>query len=404
MLKVQALWDHGSAEKTIEFSVTAGRLAGPRVGRPWPMFRHDAARSGVTEDIVVPPLRLAWSQALDATIHISSPVVADGVVYVGLADEELGGRAGVCALDAVSGRIKWRHRAATSVKNAVSIYSNRVYGATVDGNIFALNAATGKMDWSFSLGNGLDRWMFSSLLVSDNTVYGGAGAAFEALDAVTGREIWRAKCVKSDWISSISSPALDRHRIFIGFNWAGGMFALDRITGKQIWNNNKIGRNVYATPVLSDNMLYCGMLSGLLYVLNADDGAVLSNNKIGNMIATPLVSGQNIVCGTEKGEIRMLDSRTGKELWRQATGPANLDFYPYGRDLAPVISSPALSGKVVYVGGADGKLRALNLEDGRELWSYDLGVPITSSPAVSGNTLYISAYDGVVYAFTSEQQ
>ena len=76
------------------------------------MFQHDAARTGQTADVVKLPLELAWRRTLPGTIHLSSPVVADGRVYVSLTDEEDRGTAGVYALDAATGKDLW-HFAST---------------------------------------------------------------------------------------------------------------------------------------------------------------------------------------------------------------------------------------------------------------------------------------------------
>ena len=41
----------------------------------------------------------------------------------------------------------------------------------------------------------------------------------------------------------------------------------------------------------------------------------------------------------------------------------------------------------------------LNIEDGREIWSYEIGAPIMGSPAVLEGMIIIGSKDGSVYAF-----
>jgi outer membrane protein assembly factor BamB len=41
----------------------------------------------------------------------------------------------------------------------------------------------------------------------------------------------------------------------------------------------------------------------------------------------------------------------------------------------------------------------VNLSDGKEVWSYEIGESISGSPAVSEGKIIIGAYDGRVYAF-----
>lgn len=104
--------------------------------------------------------------------------------------------------------------------------------------------------------------------------------------------------------------------------------------------------------------------------------------------------------GASDGKLYALDSANGKEVWSFQTGKSSLALMPYSRDGSPVISSPVVSGDVVYVGSTDGRFYALDAVSGKVLWSYDLGAPVTASPAVSGNTVYIASFDGTVYAFT----
>ena len=55
-------------------------------------------------------------------------------------------------------------------------------------------------------------------------------------------------------------------------------------------------------------------------------------------------------------------------------------------------------GRAVF-GSGDGRLTILSLEDGREVWSYELGEAITGSPAVVGGLVIAGSDDGRVYAF-----
>jgi len=67
-----------------------------------------------------------------------------------------------------------------------------------------------------------------------------------------------------------------------------------------------------------------------------------------------------------------------------------------------LISSPVVSGGMVYVGSNDGNLYAVRQEDGRLLWQYATQGAVTSSPAVSNNTVYVASTDGYVYAVDSQ--
>ena len=56
------------------------------------------------------------------------------------------------------------------------------------------------------------------------------------------------------------------------------------------------------------------------------------------------------------------------------------------------------AGKVVF-GSNDGRLYVVALEDGKELFSYDIGQAVSASAAVAGGVVVIGGEDGYVYAF-----
>ena len=82
-----------------------------------------------------------------------------------------------------------------------------------------------------------------------------------------------------------------------------------------------------------------------------------------------------------------------------ATPPATLELL-WTYDAGEVIdSSAAIVDGVVYVGGGDGDLIALDLESGSLRWKYTTGNLIgESSPAVGPDTVYIGDLGGIVHA------
>ncbi len=68
-----------------------------------------------------------------------------------------------------------------------------------------------------------------------------------------------------------------------------------------------------------------------------------------------------------------------------------------------VDSSPVIAGKTVFVGASDGRLYALDLETGKEQWSYEAGGSFIGSPAVAHGRLVIANDDGIVFCFKSSK-
>jgi len=63
-----------------------------------------------------------------------------------------------------------------------------------------------------------------------------------------------------------------------------------------------------------------------------------------------------------------------------------------------VRGSPAVVGGVLYVGGGDGTVYALDPASGEQQWTFVTGGPITSSPTVADGLVFIGSEDRVLYA------
>ena len=65
---------------------------------------------------------------------------------------------------------------------------------------------------------------------------------------------------------------------------------------------------------------------------------------------------------------------------------------------APIFSSAAVDGGIVYVGSNDGKLYAVRAVDGSKAWAFATKGAVRSSPAVADGTVFFSSVDGNIYA------
>ncbi len=63
--------------------------------------------------------------------------------------------------------------------------------------------------------------------------------------------------------------------------------------------------------------------------------------------------------------------------------------------------TPTVVDGIVYVGANDGKLRAFDTKDGRELWSANTGGEILAQPLVSGGRVYVANGLGIVAAYST---
>lgn len=70
----------------------------------------------------------------------------------------------------------------------------------------------------------------------------------------------------------------------------------------------------------------------------------------------------------------------------------------------PIIGSAAVANGVVFFGGTDGSLYAVDEETGQQRWKYRTlaSRQVTSSPAVANGLVYFTGFDGVAYAVTAD--
>jgi len=108
----------------------------------WPTYRHDAGRSGHTTAVVGDELKLRWK--VDLKGRCTAATVADGSVFVAAADTHT-----VYALEADTGRTRWRYTAGGPIDVPPTIHDGLALFGSRDGHVYCLRADDGKLVWRF---------------------------------------------------------------------------------------------------------------------------------------------------------------------------------------------------------------------------------------------------------------
>jgi len=146
-------------------------------------------------------LRVAWTWTLPAGANEATPLVHDGVMFVhGFGDK-------IQALDAATGDLLWQYARElpagvnASVKRNIAIYGNKIYLGTSDVHVVALGVKSGKVAWDQALVAEKGFTLSGGPLVAKGKVMIGTngrtpgGNYIVALDAETGKEVWRFKTI-----------------------------------------------------------------------------------------------------------------------------------------------------------------------------------------------------------------
>ena len=386
---------YNAQEHPDQWLAYAGDSAGHRYSRLDQINRDNVAN-----------MRVAWITQLRPSFKplAATPIVTGGLIFVTEAPE------GVAAIDAKSGRLVWRFKRPVDASKlplccgafnrGVAVLGDRVFVATLDNVLIALDAATGEKRWETKIADEKLGFSMTSapLVVEGHVVVGLAGGEYGARGFVAafspddGKPLWRFEAVpgpgepghetwvgdswKTGGASTWSSGAYDKdldliywttgnpwppldQRVRVGDNlYSNSVVALDRRTGKLRWYYQFTPDDVHdwdATqqPILADvnwkgekvPALIMASRNAYYYVLDRRDGRFLR--------ATPFV----------------------KQTW-------NTGFDAKGRPQRDPASEPSPEGTLVWPW----------MHGGTNWWqpSYDPKRKLHFVPTVDAATLYFS--------------
>jgi len=243
----------------------------PQARADAPVFRGDPAHSGVYASDSVPALeRIAWKFKTGAKV-VSSPAVSGGTVYVGSADRF------VYALSAADGAMRWRYKTGGAVNSSPAVSAGTVFVASADGNFYALGASDGKLRWKFatagerrftapgihgamprteSMPDPFDVFLSSPAVVAGIVYFGSGDHHVYAVDASSGALRWSFETGNVVH----ASPAVADGIVCVGSRDCV-VYALDATTGAERWRVT-VGGKVYASPAVVGGAVYVGSTNG----------------------------------------------------------------------------------------------------------------------------------------------
>jgi len=409
-------------------------------------FHGDAARTGVYASAGPRQFgSVKWAFNTGGPI-VTSPAIADGVVYIASFSGHLH------AIDQQSGREKWKFKSQMPIASSPAVADGTVFFVSSAGSLAALDAATGKPKWVFvaeferkfeaknlhgyrpaaqTIPDAWDVFTSSPAVASGKVYFGSGDGNVYAVDARSGILQW--KFATRDVVHA--SPAVVANTVFIG-SWDGYLYALDADTGAQRWAfksgedpaiHNQVG--FQSSPAVVDGTVYVGCRDAHVYALDAATGRKKWDYPTSKswVNGTPAVRDGVVYVGTsDSARFMALDAKSGRLRWI-----FNARSY--------IFSSAALAGDLAYVGSHNGKLYAIEAKSGKLAWEFqteaskenrmkllnadgslnqDAFAPvfgdfqdmyvdfyrfisigaIMSSPAVDRGVVYVGSTDGSLYA------
>ena len=206
------------------------------------MFRSNPAHTGVYPGrAILGEPKLKWKFQTSGEI-IASPTVDHGIVYVGSTDGNL------YAVDAQSGLLRWKFKANARIVSSAAVWNKTVYFSSYDRNFYAIDAASGALKWKFktpaerrfaaehihgtypsaeAMPDPFDFYMSSPAIWNDVVFFGSGDGNVYALNATTGTVNWTFRT--GDVVHA--SPAVVDGSLYVG-SWDSYFMPWTRILAR----------------------------------------------------------------------------------------------------------------------------------------------------------------------------
>lgn len=326
----------------------------------------------------------------------------------------------------------------TGARMSPAVVGDRLYVASVDGDIQALEATSGRRLWSVEMKH--MAWSGGPAANADMVVVGSLNGQVSAFSALDGSELWHV--LLSSEI--ISAPAIGSNVIAVRAQ-DGRLYGLDPADGARRWVYEQtvplLSLRGDSSPLIGNGFVFDGFDTGRLVAVRESDGAtawsqvlaagegrteverladsdgqlVLDNGEIfatsyrGQIAAFNADSGRPswgrdlssyaglavssaaVVVSDAEGNVWAFDRQSGANLWKQAGL------------LHRWLSPPAIVGNYAVVGDLEGYVHWLNLTDGSFAARERIGkTAIESAPVVSGDVVFVESADGKLAAFRTQ--
>lgn len=323
------------------------------------------------------PLSPSWKTLLGEFVR--PPLAADGRrVFVATRD------GAVRALDPATGEVSWK---AEGVPGTLAAADGVVLVRDVDGTVRSLHPRTGAVRWTAQTDLPGD---LPPVIDEDRALVAGPGLA--AIDTATGRILWTERSG-----AGITAPPLRVGARILTGEKDGTLRCRDRATGAPSWSV-PTGRALAAAPVVDAQRkkVYLGTTDRRIQEIDLDDGSVGWRWKVGadvvdqGLLLPGHVQGKRWVGG------RILFASYDAVLYSVRLG-GNLDWRA-GLPSRP-LSGPMLVNGYVVVACLENEIVVVTPEDGRRVGAFKTPAEIRTPPLVFENRIVVGLRDRSVLAY-----
>jgi len=179
--------------------------------------------------------------------------VADGVAYISGCDEIFRG------IRVADGTQLFEFPSGAYTAASPALAGSAAYYGTFSNEVLAANLKTRKITWRYENPERHFPFYSSAAVVEGKVVLGGRDKLVYGLNAATGKVLWTFTTkARVD-----SSPAISGDRVYVGSN-DGRLYVLDVKSGAKVWEF-EAGSPLSASPAIAQGRLVIGAQDGRVY-------------------------------------------------------------------------------------------------------------------------------------------
>lgn len=313
----------------------------------------------------------AWSVDVgDSKQGAFAPALLDGTVYAASEEGQL------LAIDKATGKTKWRIKVGSALKAGVAATADTVAVIDANNNLIAFDLA-GKQKWQVAIG------------VDVSTVPTGApgtllvrGIDFSviAYSASNGAQRWKYSRQLPPLTLRVNSPVdVNNARVYAGFP-GGRLVSLDLTAGNVVWEGNlasptgttEIERisDVTGTPIYNFREVCAAAFQGKIGCLDSVSARPIWSTEFSAPNGTS-VDDRYMIAPNELGDLFAFSRSGGKQVWK-------IDTFQRRQP-----TTPTVIGRAVAVGDFEGYMHFIDRDTGKTIARTRVGSTSFTSPAVS---------------------
>ena len=355
----------------VQSPTSRSRKADSAAVAQWPSGLFNSANAVVSANTLPPRMDSLWTFRTNSDCE-ASPVVADGVAYVGDLVDTL------YAIDMKTGLPRWTFNNDEGFAASPLLVGERLFIGDLAGTMHCIDARVGRQIWKFDTGSSISG---SANALDGLVVCGTEEGTIFAFEPKTGRLAWKTTIATQ----LQSAPAIDGRRIVIA-GCDQQMHVLEVNSGKRLFSKN-IASPSGATPALRNGFAFVGTEDGVLFCIQLATGKVqwrFTHKSISTGIREKVaVTDDRVIVAGRGKSVLAIDVESGELLW-QFAAKSRFD------------SSPVIVDGHVMIGSSDGRLYVIDVATGEARLVYETGSSMVGSVAVSDGRFVLATDDGKI--------